>query len=404
MPTNSGPNVPGVPLDGDSEMCDRVLGYLVPELAPDDDPKARVCESWRIARETGQLLEERSSVTFPIVGAQRDDLVASIVPNRFDGKPWFLLYAGPDKKNALDLIRQKSLVPQSLYDLAYIDWAKVFEVTEEALPEAEGWGPANNPMAVFKSYLSNTYERLVLEGKVRVSRRFGLVAFNSGLVTPSYDELILCFTADTRSESGWSYAGFCVSGQGFLGKRLLDAFPKAPERAQYVSDPVDLVFDPSREIAPDYHHIIADNLARLPEGYLKERLRARPDIAQALEDARLVQGTQQRKEALRCVGAMAWDDVDLRNVIHSDIQVAVERGRRRAAWNLRTTVPAYYPRRKSMSLLLPLCLERWDVTDLALVLSLGLAGSYKGETILDMSQAYNDARLVSRPESEWLRM
>lgn len=397
-------SIPGIPLDDHAELNDRILGYLAPELAPGDDPKERVCESWRIACEAGQFLEGRPRITFPIVGAPRDNLVAIITPNRFDGKPWFLQYAGPDKRNALDLIRQKSPVPQSLYKLAYIDWAKVFEVTKEALPEAEGWGPASDPMAVFKSYLCNTYERLVLEGKVCVSKRFGLIAFNSGLVTPSYDELILCFVTDARSESGWSYSEFCIAGQGDLGKRLLDAFPKVPERAQYVSDPLDLVFDPSREIAPDYHHIIADNLARLPEGYLAKQLQDRPDIAQALADAQLVQDTKQRKEALRRAGAMAWDDVDLRNSIHSDIQVAVERGKRRAAWNLRTTVPAYYPRRKSMSLLLPLCLERWDVTDLALVLSLGLAGSYKGETILDMSQAYNDARLVSRPESEWLRV
>ena len=63
----------------------------------------------------------------------------------------------------------------------------------------------------------------------------------------------------------------------------------------------------------------------------------------------------------------------------------------------------YFPRKNRGSLLLPLALVEENKVDLALVVSRHSNGSYQGETILPLSMAYQDSRLVSRPDSDWLQ-
>ena len=55
-----------------------------------------------------------------------------------------------------------------------------------------------------------------------------------------------------------------------------------------------------------------------------------------------------------------------------------------------------------MSLLLPLALINDEVVDIALVVTKNPSGSYLGRTILPLDWAYMNARLVCRPDSDWL--
>ena len=72
-------------------------------------------------------------------------------------------------------------------------------------------------------------------------------------------------------------------------------------------------------------------------------------------------------------------------------------------WNYKTAIPIYYPRTNSISLLLPLCLTNEEnVADVALVIEKLNNGNYQGQTILTLDMAYQDARLICRPNSEWL--
>lgn len=48
-----------------------------------------------------------------------------------------------------------------------------------------------------------------------------------------------------------------------------------------------------------------------------------------------------------------------------------------------------------MSLMLPLCLLDEEKPDIALVVEQTASGNYQGQTILTLSQAYVDARLLS---------
>ena len=62
----------------------------------------------------------------------------------------------------------------------------------------------------------------------------------------------------------------------------------------------------------------------------------------------------------------------------------------------------YYPYNNKMSLLLPLSLIDDEVIDLALVTEKTKSGSYLGHTILPLAWAYSNARLITRPDSDWL--
>ena len=71
-------------------------------------------------------------------------------------------------------------------------------------------------------------------------------------------------------------------------------------------------------------------------------------------------------------------------------------------WNFKTAIPMYYPSNNKMSLLLPLSLLDDDVIDLALVTERTKSGNYLGHTILPLDWAYSNARLITRPDSDWL--
>lgn len=75
---------------------------------------------------------------------------------------------------------------------------------------------------------------------------------------------------------------------------------------------------------------------------------------------------------------------------------------KRVKWNYKTAIPMYFPTRDIMSLLLPLALVDDNQVDIALVTEKTQSGSYLGHTILPLDWAYSNARLVCRPNSDWL--
>ena len=79
---------------------------------------------------------------------------------------------------------------------------------------------------------------------------------------------------------------------------------------------------------------------------------------------------------------------------------AIELAQKRVEWNFKTAVPAFYPTKNTMSLLLPLDLTENEQPDVALVVELMESGAYIGQTILTMKMAYNNARLICRPDSD----
>jgi hypothetical protein len=63
----------------------------------------------------------------------------------------------------------------------------------------------------------------------------------------------------------------------------------------------------------------------------------------------------------------------------------------------------YFPTRNTVSFLLPLAMLDDDRVDLALVVERQASGSYQGQTILPLHLAYSNSRIITRPDSDWLK-
>ncbi len=224
------------------------------------------------------------------------------------------------------------------------------------------------PHPILLSYITHTYARLREENKVIEEGKY--TTFNTGLVTDNQQDIYMLFS---KSKAGKQYFdGFFTESDSALFK-----FPSLPERASYFTDPSELIFDlriPQRINIP---HIIEDdnNFKRFPESIRK------------------------------------LDKHQLLNTFEGSLKHAVNRIKR----NYKTAIPQYYrnsylPDSPQLQLLLPLCLTNPSKADLALAVykikgkdANGLDSFYSGRTCLTLDMAINNARLIAKPDDEWLK-
>lgn len=242
---------------------------------------------------------------------------------------------------------------EELYNLmTWGDYNKrMDELADMALPERWSFsGKSDN--GILKNYMKYTYWRLQEEGKIVTTPKYCL--FNSGLFTKYYEQIYVYGIAND-DEPGWKFHSFCTEYDlGSFGIGVL------PERADYFGEPGLLVFDWHCNINIQYGHILDDepNRARLPESILQS-------------------------------------DTPL-EILKGVIDTAIKK----VMANYKLAVPQYFNRQ--IQLLLPLYFTKSDKPDLALVISKNSAGYYQGHTCLTMEMAYNNARLIAKPESNWL--
>lgn len=259
---------------------------------------------------------------------------------------------------------------------------------------------------ILHNYIRYTFYRLTLEDKVGFSSDEDFAVFNTGLVDKHYEDIYACFEPSDpekpeEARYPWSFSGFCTAGTGRLGKRLVRELNPLPQPASYLERKEDLLFDLDREVVCDVHHIVVDNVHRLPVNFLRDELASSQEclgILAGIEE--LSDGARgERFEKLR---AVIENDTRLFNRLSTSINAAIDVAKRQVRWNYKTAVPAYYPRTNSMNLLLPLILTDSPAPDVALVVELQKSGNYQGQTIVTMAQAYRDARLLCRPYIDWL--
>lgn len=153
------------------------------------------------------------------------------------------------------------------------------------------------------------------------------------------------------------FDGFYSSYQ--LGMICINSFPK---HANYFDNLSEMVFDIHCDIIPQYNHIFSDseNFLRIPE-----IIRIRPN----------------------------------KNILFGG---AINRVKLMIDANYKTAVPQYY--KGKIQLIIPICLVSENVPDLALVVSKNESGnSYLGYTCLTLDMAYNNARLITISDSDWLK-
>ena len=96
-------------------------------------------------------------------------------------------------------------------------------------------------------------------------------------------------------------------------------------------------------------------------------------------------------------------DPDVYDDLESAFRSAVRKTVMRVSWNYRTAIPVYFPSYNKMSILLPLAFNTKRIAEVALVVEYNSTSKkYTAPTILTLPVAYSNARLVCKPESDWL--
>ena len=385
----------------------RHKNILLELFPPASDPDAVLEESWRAAREAGALRFYDGKVIFPLYALRADGRTPIEVslrkgdPERSGGKPWFVCFVNTYVKPPA----AQAAPSKALEQFAWLGpWEEFLgQLAACALPEAwdfDGPDEHGHRFAILKSYICTTFFRLSSEGKVLITDDRSFASFNTGLVDRRYDDVCACFEPGFGSFE-WKFVGFAASGNRKLKKRVASCFNPLPLAARYVDRLEDLLFDLDRNLIVDYDHILLDNIGRLPASFLADELHGNAEAATALEAA-LAAAPADRGRLYEELADIVDTDSRLFRQLRNRMEDAVDVARRRVRWNFKTAIPCYYPRADAMSLLLPLCLTDESAADAALVVQLAPSGNYQGQTILTMQQAYMNARLICRPDSDWL--
>ena len=235
------------------------------------------------------------------------------------------------------------------------------------LAESEDWssgtaepdtGGTQDDVRLLHNYMKYTFLRLNEESKVAVgtnSEDEQVAAINTGLVTANQQEIYGYFRRQSP-EALNDYA--LIDWTRDSDNRLAGVFEPRPQLASYWSDPKELYFDPKLPIFLDTEHFVEDNLDRYPELFRNQKSLA-------------IIATNAAKEH------------------------AIQRARR----NYKTAVPMFH--RGETQLLLPLSLDGSGTAQLALVIK-RVNNEYIGETVLTLPQALGNARLLARPDRDWL--
>jgi hypothetical protein len=279
------------------------------------------------------------------------------------------------------------------------DYAKVASWSDRLkaladMAEPERWifvyVPTNSPLPVLDSYVKYTFIRAFDQQKIVEADN--LACFNTGLLTPGQEEIFGVFTV---SETYDKTQGISPVNQKWWlktwarsGDRILTDFMEFPTLAEYWNDSRELIFDPKLQVQLNLDHIIKDNLNRFPVelgGQVDQNGVPQSLGLDALED---------EVEPEAPTSALPIP-LPTRNALEGAMKHSIRLAQR----SYRIAVPQFY--RGKIQLLLPLYLRDSSRPDLALTLERH-GGWYRAATVLYTDWAYRHARLLARPNSEWL--
>jgi hypothetical protein len=289
-----------------------------------------------------------------------------------------------DKKLA-EIIEDNLLfkMGQIVFDDPDNSWDDAFkfleDLAETAIPEKWTYGSQTStlPHPILKAYVEHIFNRLTKEtngSKILRDDNQRYCLFNLGLLNiyfrPIYlvveqkkvdDKVLFANPFVLKKRTMLADIGFTLNGKAVSEKNL-------PEPAQFYDNVNEIIFKPEPEFYdPDeekLNHIIDERRDRFPDIY---KTRSTTELAVILDTA---------------------------------IKCSYELAKR----NYKLIVPQYRPQEDKIQYLMPIYLGATfnKLPDFALVLG-NESGYYKPETILELDDAYQNARLIAKPDNFWLK-
>lgn len=254
-------------------------------------------------------------------------------------------------------------MPYPLYDFAYVSNFDGRLQDLSSLAQKEEWNykhtTSKHSLPILYNYLHYTFQRIKEENKITYNRTNDKACFNTGLGTNNHEEIFAYFVPHKSPQHDgptWFLQSFCQESH-----RELLAFGELPKNANYFENPAELLYDTRCSLRKNVDHIIDENKERFPDPF-------------------------------RSMG----DNHQLKIALDGSIDHAIKRVKQ----NYKTAIPQFYQGR--IQLLLPLCMTNRSNADLAIVVY-RQEDVYLASTCLTLDMAYNNARLLARPDTEWLK-
>ena len=246
----------------------------------------------------------------------------------------------------LDVIMNDTFYNRGTENMSFfnVNWNNYTDQLSSIAME-ESWSNDTYPNnGILANYIVKTYNKLQAERNVIYTQDYAL--FNTGLFTKYYEPIY-------AYQSGYDIS--FLTGYELSSMNIYER----PERANYFENPELLLFDWHYPIDIQYKHILDDdrNKSKLPESFLNSS-----------------------------------------NMV-TILNGAIDTMKKRVSANYKLAVPQYYDNK--IQFLLPLCLCDDNVPDVAIAVT-KKDKCYQGHTCLTLDMAYNNARLIAKPDSSWL--
>ena len=304
---------------------------------------------------------------------------------------------------------------------AYVNDSKYHDL--ELLARKEVWSlDENEPYTILKSYLNVTFKRLASQKRILIDRNTEDAVFNTGLITNTDDYIYAHFRMNSEDEFDpvcWRLDSFITKEMGtyeYLRGVFGENFPSEPADYFYDYDTStgsvvkksnirNFVYIPDEsEHIPNWKHICLDNIGRFPYSYLKALVSQNSELNETLDNVYYLNEENYNRKLFmsKLAGVLSQDEL-LYASFKNCVDTAMKHTFNLAKRNYKIVVPTYYPKEDTVNMLFPLWLENTNKSpDLALVVLRGEDNTLKAKTILSMSMAYTDSRVIAPVDTAWL--
>ena len=334
---------------------------------------------------------------------------------RADQQPWEIqTVLSENDYNNVAYIDLGNKPKDMLYNFAYWPtFSSDLKVLKNDLALKENWSfdkaPTDDSFPILKNYITYTFAKLWQDKGVFTSSTGQYAVFNTGLVNRNYQYIYALFEKNI-GDKPWKFLQFCIPGIRYGGRLLAENFAILPKPAHYFNEISDVVYIISKDRTPDEQlpdlqpdHYFVDHPERLPMHFLQDACRKSKDIVDLLRQDISQMTSDERSAHWKTIGEAISDNEDVYSDLESAFRNAVRKAVMRVSWNYRTAIPVYFPTNRKMSILLPLTFSNETDAEIALVVEKNpISSRYIAPTILNLSMAYSNARLVCKPESDWL--
>ncbi|MBQ8541632.1 MAG: DUF3825 domain-containing protein [Clostridia bacterium] len=327
------------------------------------------------------------------------------------------------------------LFPKKLWLQKWASFDNFFDaignLASKTLPEH--WSLGTKKDSILFNYLNYTFCRLYnnyISGNTsaafnnQICFSGNYAAFNTGLPDKEYKEIYALFKKVDSAKNECSplhlphqykFIAFIDSDTGKTygdGKIFNEHFSSnLPSRPVYFSKHEDTFLqppiNPTTEI--NFKHIIKERFDRLPLSFFKIywnngaiRKMLDNDEISVKDKRQQIYDYIKDHDELSASAELGKDFQSLKDRLKQFTENAL----RNVRWNWRSAIPCYYPEDNTLSWLIPVRFDDNDDKPIALVVERRIRDDgeiyYQINTILTHEMAYNNARLICRPESDWL--